>query len=36
MATGKGTMEDMALNRSFWLDRSIFVTGATGLLGAVQ
>lgn len=27
-------MENMALNRSFWLDRSTFVTGATGLLGS--
>jgi len=34
MAAGKCTVEDMALNRSFWLDRSTFVTGATGLVGS--
>jgi CDP-glucose 4,6-dehydratase len=27
-------MEDMALNRVFWLDRPTFVTGATGLVGS--
>ena len=27
-------MEDMALDRSFWLDRPTFVSGATGLLGS--
>jgi CDP-glucose 4,6-dehydratase len=26
-------MEDLALNRAFWLDRPTLVTGATGLLG---
>ncbi len=26
-------MEDMELNRAFWLDRPTFVTGGTGLLG---
>jgi len=26
-------MEDMALDRSFWLDRPTFVTGGTGLVG---
>lgn len=34
MATGKCTVEDMALNHSFWLDRPTLVTGATGLLGS--
>src|SRR5512136_206445 len=27
-------MEDMGLNRSFWLDRRTFVTGGTGLVGS--
>ena len=27
-------MEDMELNKSFWLDRPTFVTGATGLVGS--
>jgi CDP-glucose 4,6-dehydratase len=27
-------MEDMGLNRKFWLDRPTFVTGGTGLVGA--
>ncbi len=27
-------MENMALNRSFWLDRPTFVTGGTGLVGS--
>jgi CDP-glucose 4,6-dehydratase len=27
-------VEDMGLNRSFWLDRPTFVTGATGLVGS--
>ncbi len=27
-------MEDMALNRDFWLDRPTFVTGGTGLVGS--
>jgi CDP-glucose 4,6-dehydratase len=27
-------MEDMGMNRSFWLDRPTFVTGGTGLVGS--
>ena len=27
-------MEDMGLNRKFWLDRPTFVTGGTGLVGS--
>jgi CDP-glucose 4,6-dehydratase len=27
-------MEDLGLNRGFWLDRPVFVTGGTGLVGA--
>ena len=27
-------MEDMGVNRAFWMDRSTFVTGATGLVGS--
>jgi len=34
LAKGECTLEDMALNHSFWLDRPVFVTGATGLLGS--
>ena len=26
-------MENMDINRTFWLDRPTFVTGATGLVG---
>ena len=34
MATGKGALEDMVMNSSFWLDRPAFVTGGTGLAGS--
>jgi CDP-glucose 4,6-dehydratase len=34
MAEWAGTVEDMVMNTTFWLDRPVFVTGATGLLGA--
>lgn len=32
MGDGKGALEDLAV--SFWKDRNVFVTGATGLLGS--
>jgi len=34
LATGKGAMENMGMNSTFWLDRPVFVTGATGLVGS--
>lgn len=34
MAPGRGTVEVMDLNSSFWLDRPTFVTGGTGLVGS--
>lgn len=34
MAPGRGTVENMDLNSSFWLDRPTFVTGGTGLVGS--
>ncbi|MGA7826157.1 MAG: CDP-glucose 4,6-dehydratase [Geobacteraceae bacterium] len=33
MAIWKGTMENMGINRSFWKDKSVFVTGHTGFKG---
>src|SRR5512143_134884 len=34
MAGRQRSMEAMALNRAFWLDRPTFVTGGTGLVGS--
>lgn len=34
MAEWAGTVENMVVSTTFWLDRPTFVTGATGLLGA--
>jgi CDP-glucose 4,6-dehydratase len=34
LAAGQRTVENMAINGSFWLDRPTFVTGATGLVGS--
>jgi CDP-glucose 4,6-dehydratase len=33
MAKQGGPVEDMGLMKTFWLDRPVFVTGATGLVG---
>lgn len=34
MAEWKGTMENLEMNKSFWMDRPTFVTGGTGLVGS--
>ncbi len=33
MASGQPTVENMAINSTFWRDRPVFVTGGTGLVG---
>lgn len=34
MAQARGTVENLGLNRSFWRDRRVFLTGHTGFKGA--